>query len=205
MNTRRYNFPKPSDRECGLTLVELLIATGIGAIMLTIILALASYGERSFAVTSSHVDLESKSRHALDLITRELRQATAVIHCDTNLPFKSLTVTNAIDGFALTLNWDAEVKTLVLEKSGPTPEDNHSEKLLTNCDRWDFTLCERAPRIGQIDVTFNPTSSLSDCKVILMSWSCSQGIIGKLETENVQETQFALRNKITEAEHAPDS
>lgn len=182
--------------ERGLTLMEMLVATCIGAIMITIILALTAYGERSFAVTSSHVDLESKSRHALDVLTSKLRQSTAVMACETNLPFKSLTFTNGIDAFTLTLSWDSEAKTLTLEQVGPTPDDNRTERLLTNCDRWDFTLCERAPRINQSDVTFAPALNLTDCKVLVMSWSCSQNVIGKLETENVQETQIVLRNKL---------
>ncbi len=180
----------------GLTLVEMLIATGIGAIMLTIIVALVSYAERSFAVTSSHVDLESKSRYALDKLTRELRQATAVIGCETNLPLKSFTVTNAVEGVALTLSWDADVKTLTLERLGPTPDDNRTEKLLANCERWDFTFCQRAPSVGPSEVSFSPASSLADCKLIQMSWTCRQEVVGKLETENVQEMQIALRNKV---------
>jgi prepilin-type N-terminal cleavage/methylation domain-containing protein len=183
-------------KERGLTLIEMLIATGIGAIMLTIIVALTSYAERSFAVTSSHVDLESKSRYALDKLTRELRQATAVIGCDTNLPFKTLTLTNAVDAFSLTVSWDADVKSLRLERTGPTPDDDRSEKLLANCERWDFTLCQRAPTVGSADVSFNPASSLADCKMILMSWTCRQEVFGKLETENTQEMQIALRNKV---------
>jgi Tfp pilus assembly protein PilW len=180
----------------GLSLVEMLIATGIGAIMITIIVALTSYAERSFAVTSSHVDLETKGRNALDKLTRELRQATAVISCDTNLPFKWFTVTNAVEGFALTLSWDAETKIVKLEKVGPTPDDNRSERLLGNCERWDFTFCQRAPSVGPSEVSFSPASSLADCKLIVMSWTCRQELIGKLEAENVQEMQIALRNKV---------
>jgi prepilin-type N-terminal cleavage/methylation domain-containing protein len=182
--------------ERGFTLVEMLVATGIGAILITIIVALTAYAERSFAVTSSHVELESKSRYALDKLTRELRQATAVVSCDTNLPFKWFTVTNAVDGFALTLSWDADVKSLRLEKVGPTPDDNRSEKLLSNCERWDFTFCDRTPTVGPTEVSFNPVSSLADCKLIQMSWTCRQDLIGELETANVQEMQIALRNKV---------
>jgi hypothetical protein len=182
--------------ERGLTLVEMLIATAIGVTMLTVMFALTSYAERSFAVTSSHVDLESKSRFALDKLTRELRQATAVISCETNLPLKSFTVTNAIDGFTLTVSWDADVKSLTLEKIGPTPDDNRSEKLLGNCERWDFALCDRTPNIAGMEVTFNAAPSLPDCKLIMMSWSCRQEVFGKLETENLQELQVALRNKV---------
>jgi prepilin-type N-terminal cleavage/methylation domain-containing protein len=180
----------------GLTLVEVLIATGIGAIMVGIMLALVSYAERSFAVTSSNVDLESKGRFALDKLTRDLRQATAVMSCDTNLPYKWFIVTNAVEGFALTLSWDAETKSVALEKVGPTPDDNRTEKLLGNCERLDFTFCQRAPNIGPSDVSFSPASSLADCKLIVLSWTCRQEVIGKLETENVQELQIALRNKV---------
>jgi type II secretory pathway pseudopilin PulG len=180
----------------GLTLVEVLIATGIGAIMVGVILALVSYAERSFAVTSSNVDLESKGRQALDKLSRELRQATAVISCDTNLPYKWFTVTNAVEGFTLTLSWDAETKVVKLEKLGPTPDDNRSERLLGNCERLDFTFCQRAPNVSPSEVSFSRASSLADCKLILMSWTCQQELIGKLETENVQEMQIALRNKV---------
>jgi type II secretory pathway pseudopilin PulG len=182
--------------ERGLTLVEMLIATGIGAIMILIIVTLTAYAERSFALTSSHVDLESRSRLALDKLRGQLDQATAVVACQTNLPVKSLTVTNAVEGYTLTLSWDADDRKLTLETSGPTPADDRSETLLRNCDRWDFTLCNRAPLVGPTRVSFNPVSNMADCKLILMSWSCSQKLIGKLETENVQEAQIALRNKL---------
>ena len=157
MNARRNSL---SARR-GLTLVEMLIATGIGAIMIGIMLALVSYAERSFAVTSSNVDLESKGRFALDKLGRELRQATAVISCDTNLPYKWFTVTNAVEGFALTLSWDAETKSVALERVGPTSDDNRREKLLGNCERWDFTFCQRAPTVSSGEVSFSPASSLA--------------------------------------------
>lgn len=182
--------------ELGLTLVEMLIATGIGAIMILIIVTLTVYAERSFAVTSSHVELESRSRLALDKLARQLQDATAVIACQSNLPVKSLTVTNAVEGYMLTLSWDSDDRKLLLETIGPTPDDNRTDTLLRNCDRWDFALCNRAPVVGPTQVSFDPASSIADCKVILMSWSCSQKLIGKLETENVQEAQIALRNKL---------
>src|SRR4051794_9587163 len=84
-----FSFPS-STAQRGLTLIEMLIATGIGAIMILIIVTLTAYAERSFALTSSHVDLESRSRFALDKLTTQLHQATAVIACQTNLPVKSL-------------------------------------------------------------------------------------------------------------------
>jgi len=182
--------------QCGLTLVEMLIATGIGAILILIIVTLTAYAERSFALTSSHVALESRSRLALDKLRGQLDQATAVITCQTNLSVKSLTVTNALEGYTLTLSWDADDRKLTLETIGPTPADDRSETLLRDCDRWDFTLCNRAPLVGPTQVSFNSVSNVADCKLILMSWSCSQKLIGKLETENVQEAQIVLRNKV---------
>lgn len=185
-----------SSTQRGLTLIEMLIATGIGAIMILIIVTLTVYAERSFAVTSSHVDLESRSRLTLDKLRSQLDQATAVIAFQTNLPVKSLTVTNSLEGYTLTLSWDADDRKLTLETIGPTPADDRSETLLRNCDRWDFTLCNRAPVVGPTMVSFNSVSNIADCKLIVMSWSCSQKLIGKMETENVQEAQIALRNKV---------
>lgn len=186
-------FPLASS---GLTLVEMLIATGIGAIMMTIILALTSYAERSFAVTSSHVALESQSRLALDKLSREFHQATAVTASETNLPVKSITLTNAIDATSTVLSWDSDFRTLTLQTIGSTAEDNRAETLLRNCDRWDFTLCARAPRFSATDVSFDAAADPADCKLVMLSWSCSQKIIGNLETENMQEAQITLRNKV---------
>src|SRR4051794_30508120 len=91
----------------GLTLMEVLVATGLGSLMAAIIFTLTLYGERSFAVMANCADLDSKSRNALDVMSREIRQATQVTAVVTNFPLKWLTLTNADRGSKLTLTWDA--------------------------------------------------------------------------------------------------
>src|SRR5258705_6888215 len=62
----------------GMTIVEMLIAMGISAIMLTQVCALWFYSTRSFAAQASYTTLDQDSQRALDWMSRDIRQATNV-------------------------------------------------------------------------------------------------------------------------------
>jgi prepilin-type N-terminal cleavage/methylation domain-containing protein len=73
----------------GMTLLEMLIATGIGSLLLAAVATLTLYGTQSFAGIVNYVDLDAKSGNTLDRVSRELRLATAVIASQTNLTARS--------------------------------------------------------------------------------------------------------------------
>ena len=181
----------------GVTLIEVLVAIGLGSLVLAAVGFLSLFGARSSLAMANYTDLEFKSRYALDVISRELRQATAVLSFQTNLPFKSLTFTNADQGATVVLTWDSNARTVSFQKSGQstfTP--------LTSCDRFDFYLYQRTPLITPTNVIFYPATNLagvldpSICKLINLSWKCSRAILTqKINTESVQAAQIVLRNK----------
>jgi type II secretory pathway component PulJ len=181
----------------GVTLIEVLVATGLGSLVLAAVGFLSLFGARSSLAMANYTDLEFKSRYALDVISRELRQATAVLSFQTNLPFKSLTFTNADQGATVVLTWDSNARTVSFQKSGQstfTP--------LTGCDRFDFYLYQRTPLITPTNVIFYPATNItgvldpSICKLINLSWKCSRAILTqKINTESVQAAQIVLRNK----------
>jgi prepilin-type N-terminal cleavage/methylation domain-containing protein len=174
------------------TLVELLVAVGLSGILLMVVAALAVYGARSFAALGNYSDLDARSRQALDLISREFRQATAVVAAQTNLPTKYIALTNASNGTGSRLTFDSSQRTLVLERTGQP-----AQTLLTECDRYDFFIFNRAPNVSSSAITFNPAASLSAGKLINMSWKCSRTILGqRVNTESVQTAQVVLRNKV---------
>ena len=52
-------------------------AAAVGSILVAILFTLTGFGQRSFAIVANDSQLETKSRYALDLLSRELKEATA--------------------------------------------------------------------------------------------------------------------------------
>lgn len=181
--------------QCGMTLVEVLVACGLGLIVLTVALTLFAFGLRSFAGLGNYATLSGQSRISVDLMSRELRKATQVTGANTNLPVKWLALTNAIDGTTNLFSWDSTSGILTWENSAQPMRTN-----LTGCDEWDFCLYQRSPQTNWV---FYPATNsagvmdLSLCKLIDMSWKCSRAVLGmKINTEEAQTSQFVLRNKM---------
>src|SRR3954469_14111393 len=62
-----------------LSLLEVMIAVAISAILVTTIMALTGYTARSFAAISNYVTLDRGSRHALDRLSKMVREADGVM------------------------------------------------------------------------------------------------------------------------------
>ena len=183
-------------RVSGMTLTEVMVSVGLGSMILAMAGSLWLFGSRSFAAMSNYTDLDTKSRNALDLMSREIRQATRVTGFHNTGDTRWLQVTNTAQGTAITYTWNASPRTLVCQKTGEP-----DQVYLTECDRWDFDLFQRAPQKSGSYVFFPATNTagapdLSICKLINMTWKCSRTILGsKVNTESVQTAQVVLRNK----------
>jgi Tfp pilus assembly protein PilW len=193
----RLYSPVPARKCSGFTVAELMVASSIGMLVLAGVAFMSLYGSRSYIAVANYTDLEAKSRYALDVISREVRQANAVLSFQTNLPTKSLTLTNSAQAAVISLTYDSNARTVTLAKTGQSPMD-----VLTECDRWDFSLYQRTPLITATNVTFfyatNTAGAITPslCKLINLSWKCSRQVAAqKLSTESVQAAQLVLRNK----------
>src|SRR5881394_2384606 len=89
----------------GVSLVEVLIAMSVGSLVLAAVSSLTMYAAKATTAMVNYTDLDSKSRYALDVIGREMREASAVLAFQTNLPVKTLMLTNANQGAAVTLTY----------------------------------------------------------------------------------------------------
>jgi len=181
----------------GISLVEVLIAMAIGSLVLAAVSSLTMYGAKATTAMVNYTDLDSKSRYALDVISREIRQANSVLSFQTNLPVKTLTVTNASDATAITFTYDSNARTVVMSKTGQA-----DLTALTECDRWDFSLYQRTPYVTATNISYYPATNtagvltVSLCKLINLSWKCSRNIFAqKVNTESVQAAQIVLRTK----------
>jgi prepilin-type N-terminal cleavage/methylation domain-containing protein len=195
----KYRTTQSSSRQhgaCGFTLPEVMISVALSSLILGLAGSLWLFGSRSFAAMSNYTDLDMKSRNALDLMSREIRQASRVTGFHNTGNTRWLQVTNAIEGTATTYTWNATPRTLVCQKTGQP-----DQVYLTECDRWDFDLFQRAPQKGGTYVFFPATNTagaddLSICKLVNMTWKCSRTILGsRVNTESVQTAQVVLRNK----------
>jgi len=169
---------------------------GVGSLVLAVVATLNIYGLRSFAAIGNYADLDNRSRNALDLMSREIREASAVMSFTNTGNLRSLTITNATDGTQMSYGWDASTRYLTSQQRGQ-PE----KILLSGCDRWDFKLYQRTPRQNTTNIFYPATNGAGVyvpglCKLISMTWKCSRQVLGqKINSESVQTAQVVLRNK----------
>lgn len=73
----------------GFTLTELLVVTAVLAILLGAVILIQQKGQEAYVMGSNRVETQQNARVALDLMTRELRSATAVtaIPSSTSMTF----------------------------------------------------------------------------------------------------------------------
>jgi hypothetical protein len=179
----------------GWTLAEVMVGLVLGSMLMAMTGSLWLFGNRSFAALGNYADLDARSRNALDLMSRDLRPAARVTGFQNSGTTRWLRVTNATAGTTITYTWSATPRTLVCQKTGQP-----DEVYLTECDRWDFELYQRAPQKSGCYAFYPSTNAAgvydpSICKLVNMSWKCSRSILGsQANTESVQTAQLVLRN-----------
>lgn len=186
INSTRY----PARRRhsaAGFTLVEMMTSVGLGLLVLTSVSILYINGHECFMSMGNYQSLDRYSCNCLDVLSREIRNSTAVASYTTN----QLVLTNTILGQGVTITYNSTNHVLILKKTGQPAQTN-----LLGCDNWSFSLYNRAPNISTTNIAFNAAANAADCKLIQMNWKCSRTILGsKLNTESVQTAQIVLRNK----------
>lgn len=162
------------------TIVELLIATVIGAMLLAQVCCLWFYSTRSFASQMAYVELDQNSQRALDTLTRDIRQVKAMTYFATN----RLVFTDIDDK---PLEFFYSNNRLVRIKNAVT------SVLLKECDGLNFGIFQRNPIEGAYD--YYPTADPATCKLIEVRWVCSRKLFptAPSTTESVQSAKIVLR------------
>ena len=169
-------------RTRGWTLVEMLLASGVGSLVLIAVLSLTFYSSRSFVALSNYADLETTSRLALDAMSREIRQANGL----TSFSTTSL-VFNDYDNTPLTYTYSPDAKRLTRTKNGSTVT------LLKQCETLSFGVYQRNPTN---DYNVVATTNAALCKLIQLSWKCSRSILNSnINTESVQSAKIVIRKQ----------
>src|SRR5690242_1878555 len=87
-------------RQFGVSFVEVMIALGVGSIVLAAVASLTMYAAKASLAMVNYTDLDTKSRYALDVISREIRQSSGLLSFQSN---RSLTLTNANQAATITI------------------------------------------------------------------------------------------------------
>ncbi len=133
---------KPSCRQAGWTLVEIMIAVGISSIVMGAIMQTSMFTSRSFVALGNYDELDRASRNALDNMTREIRQAKVFSpqYYRTNMMIFT-NLNNSYFGY----EWEPHSKN-VYHMTGDYNAANNSfvnvqrKVILTGCDYFSFRI-----------------------------------------------------------------
>jgi type II secretory pathway pseudopilin PulG len=170
------------NRRGAWTLIEMMIGALVASVIFSALGALTVYTARSFVALGNYNDLDRYSRHALDVMSRDIRQTKKVSFYATN----KLVFLDYDDQTNLTYFWNPATQVLTRQKG------NEISVMLTNCDYLSFGRFQRNPDVG---FTFYPPATTPEIKLIDVSWKCSRAILGaKITTESVQTAKIVIRN-----------
>jgi hypothetical protein len=152
--------------------------------------ALASiylFAMTSFVAMGNYAALDRANREAMDMITREIRQAQQVTAYSTN----SITVVN---GDALTVTYLFQPQTKQMLR---TASDGSRQVLLEDCNLINFSLFQRNPVGGSYDIYPTATGNWQQTvKVVQLSWKTSRSMLhGRVNSEIVQTARIVIRKQ----------
>lgn len=166
------------------TILEFIMAMGIGFMAIAGVAALTIYTARSFAAMGNYMELDRNSRNALDKMTQIVREADGVLSFDPHL------VQLSYQGSPLSFSYSPIAKTLSLIDT-----NGIGTVLLTDCTFLDFQIFQRNSVAGTYD-QYPSTLDESVAKIVQVSWICSRHLIGNLlNTESVQSAKIVIRKQ----------
>ena len=167
-----------------MTLVEIMIASAIGTLVLVALGSLTIYSARAIASVTNYVDMDQYSRHALDRMTLEIRQADLLSsYTASQLVFNTASGTNN-----LSYTYNSSQRTLTRTYGAEV------EVLLRECDSLTFTIFARNTVANTFDQF--PTTNAANAKLVKMDWLCTRTIFGqKVNTESIQSAKIVIRKQ----------
>jgi hypothetical protein len=171
-------------RRRAFTLAEIMVASGVAGIFFMVLGSLTFFAARSFVAMANYVDLENKSRLALDILSHDIRQSDSLASGTSNQ-----IVLNFTNATQVTFTYDPGSKTLTRTFNGVIRTN-----LLTECESLRFSMFQRNPINGTYDQF--PVGTPGTCKLIQMDWKCSRQILkARVNTEVVQSAKIVIRRQ----------
>jgi hypothetical protein len=165
------------------TLVEFMVASGLGLLASTAIIAFTLFTARGLVVMTNYTDMALASRMALDKMSRSMRLMSKLTAYETN----SITLQDA-KGNSLRYAWNPTARTLICISGGQT------NTYLTGCDSLQFWIYQHTLKSNTFDC-YEP-AYVTNARLVQLTWTCSRQIMrAKVNTELVESAKIALRNR----------
>ena len=169
-------------RAAGMTLVELMVGIALGGLLLLGVASMYLFSLKSFTSMANYSELNARSRHASDIITRNIRSATGV----TSATSEQLVL--RFGGADVTYNYDEDAGTLSRSYLGRT------NVLLEGLKSLSFSLYQR-PSSGAAYEQF-AAATPTNAKLIGFQWECSRRVYGtQNNSQGLQAALVKIRNK----------
>jgi hypothetical protein len=173
-----------------MTLVETLIALGLGSLVLSTVMSFTGFTARSFGSLGCYYSINSESRAALDRMTRDIRQTDFLTSYTANKLVFQTTDPNSTNRYTLAYTYSPGAGTLTRTFNG------NSTLLLTDCTCYHFDLYQRNPSLtngGEL-VSLISTNQPRLVKAIDISWVCARTLQKRTNnTEVVQSARVVIR------------
>jgi hypothetical protein len=179
--------PTSTDRSrAGHTLVELVVASTLSALVLLAVVLMIAYISQGTAAVGNHVVMEAKSQNAADVLSQSIRGVRQLsAYTSNSLSFQDF------DFNTLQVVYDPSAQTLSLVKT------NATTVLLSCCASLRFRLMQENIAAGTFDAT-NTTTSVTNCKMVLLNWTCSTNTTtaqsSNTNKESLQCAKIVFRN-----------
>jgi len=168
----------------GFTLVEMMVCVALCMLLLAGLASLYCYTIGSFASIVSYAELDQKTRHASDVISRDVRSA---LYVDPSTSGSKLVL--GMPSGTVSYVYDAVAGTLV--RSAPSESLN----LLSGIGSLSFTLYQR-PTSGSLPYETLPLATAGSAKMIAFKWNCSRRIVASRSDSQILEAGIVeLRNQ----------
>lgn len=169
-------------RRRAFTLVEVMVATALSLMAVTVMALVAYFTSRSFVAATNYTDMALLSRMALDNMSRTIRQSRQVTAYSTN----SITLLDA-NGNSVQYTLNPATGTLISVVGGAT------NTYLTSCNSLQFWIYQRTPKSNSLSC-YTP-AYVTNAKLVQVTWSCSRQIFGvNVNNEIVESASICLRN-----------
>jgi Tfp pilus assembly protein PilW len=174
-----------------MALAEMMMAMGLGSLVIVAAMALTFYGSRTFATMANYVELDRTSRLALDQMMSDIRQADCLTSFSTNQLVFQTTDPNSGAVSSLTYTYSPGDQTVSRTFNGKTTV------LLKGCQLWQPGMYQRNTVTNSFDqYVVDDTGRPDLCKAVKLTWSCSRTVPGlPMNTENVQSTKVVIRKQ----------
>lgn len=165
----------------GETMASLLIALGLGGLVLAIAAGVYLYSTRSFVDLGNYMEMDGNARNALDVMSADIRQADGISSYASN---------------ALSLRFGTNVMSYTLnQRTLSRTYESAARTLLTDCDGVRYDVFLRNLTNGIYDSFPNATNA-TNSKLVEVTVLSTRSILGrKANSTTLQSARVVMRNQ----------